>query len=89
MTIQWRAILPVILGAAIWLIPVPAGLTSAAWSYFALSVAVIAALITEPIPGPVAGLLGITAAAALNLSLPIPTIPFAGHFPDFPTARSG
>lgn len=67
MTIQWRAILPVILGAAIWLIPVPAGLTSTAWTYFALCVAVIAALISEPIPGPVAGLLGITAAAALNL----------------------
>ena len=67
MTIRWRAILPLALGAAIWLIAVPAGLTTNAWSYFALCVAVIAALITEPIPGPVAGLLGITAAAALNL----------------------
>jgi hypothetical protein len=28
MTIQWRAILPLFLGAAIWLIPVPAGLTA-------------------------------------------------------------
>src|SRR5512145_1254647 len=67
MTIQWRAIFPLFLGAAIWLVPVPAGLTGTAWAYFALCVAVIVALITEPIPGPVAGLLGITAAAALNL----------------------
>ncbi|HXV82609.1 MAG TPA: DASS family sodium-coupled anion symporter, partial [Candidatus Binatia bacterium] len=67
MTIQWRAILPLFLGAAIWSLPVPAGLTSNAWAYFALCIAVIAALIAEPIPGPVAGLLGITAAAALNL----------------------
>lgn len=67
MTIQWRSIFPLFLGAAIWLLPVPAGLTNNAWAYFALCVAVIAALITEPIPRPVAGLLGITAAAALNL----------------------
>ncbi len=67
MIIQWRAIVPLFLGAAIWSIPVPAGLTSNAWAYFALCIAVIAALIAEPIPGPVAGLLGITAAAALNL----------------------
>jgi hypothetical protein len=67
MTIQWRAILPLFLGAAIWLIPVPAGLTGNAWAYFALCVVVITALITEPIPGPVAGLLGITAATTLNL----------------------
>jgi L-tartrate/succinate antiporter len=67
MTIQWRAILPLFLGAVVWAIPVPAGLTNNAWAYFALCIAVITALITEPIPGPVAGLLGITAAAALNL----------------------
>jgi L-tartrate/succinate antiporter len=67
MTIQWRAIVPLLLGAVVWLIPVPAGLTGNAWAYFALCIAVIAALIAEPIPGPVAGLLGVTAAAALNL----------------------
>ena len=67
MTIQWRAIFPLVLGAAIWSIPVPAGLTSNAWAYFALCITVIAALIAEPMPGPVIGLLGITTAAALNL----------------------
>ncbi len=72
MSTRWRAIIPLLLGAAIWLIPTPQGLTANAWSYFALCVAVIAALITEPIPGPVAGLLGITTAAALLLVEPNP-----------------
>jgi len=72
MSSRWRAIIPLLLGAAIWLIPTPQGLTANAWSYFALCVAVIAALITEPVPGPVAGLLGITAAAALLLVEPNP-----------------
>jgi len=67
MTLRWRAIVPLLVGAAIWLMPVPPGLTGNAWTYFALCVAVIVTLIAEPIPGPVAGLLGITAAAALNL----------------------
>lgn len=52
MTIQWRAIFPLVLGAAIWSIPVPAGLTSNAWAYFALCITVIAALIAEPMPRP-------------------------------------
>ena len=64
--------MPLLLGVAVWLFPVPRGLTANAWSYFALCVAVIAALITEPIPGPVAGLLGVTAAAALLLVAPDP-----------------
>ena len=72
MTTAWRATVPLLLGAAIWLIPLPRGLTANAWSYFALCVAVIAALITEPIPGPVVGILGITAAAALLLVAPNP-----------------
>lgn len=45
----------------------PAGLAANAWYYFALFVAVIAALVTEPIPGPVIGLLGITVASLLGL----------------------
>ena len=52
MTIQWRAIFPLVLGAAIWSIPVPAGLTSNAWAYFALCITLIAALIAEPMPRP-------------------------------------
>jgi L-tartrate/succinate antiporter len=68
----WRAGVPVLLGAAIWLTPAPQGLAPSAWAYFALFAAVIAALITEPLPGPVIGVLGITAAAALRLVAPTP-----------------
>lgn len=68
-----RAIVPVVAGVAIWWIPVPPGLAPKAWSYFALFVTVILALITEPIPGPVIGIIGVTAATALLLVAPTPT----------------
>lgn len=58
---------PLILGVAIWVVPAPAGLTQSAWAYFALFVAVITGLITEPLPGPVIGVLGITVATTLRL----------------------
>jgi len=49
------------------LIPAPSGLTATAWHYFALFAAVIAALITEPLPGAAIGFIGVTVAAALLL----------------------
>ena len=67
-----RALLPLALGAGIALIPAPAGLSANAWHFFALFVAVVAALITEPIPSPVVGLLGVTLAALLRLVAPDP-----------------
>jgi L-tartrate/succinate antiporter len=42
-------------------------LTGAAWHYFALFAAVVAALITEPLPGAAIGFIGVTLAAALML----------------------
>lgn len=67
-----RALLPLALGAAIAAIPSPAGLSPNAWYFFALFVAVVAARITEPIPSPVVGLLGVTVAALLRLVAPDP-----------------
>lgn len=67
-----RVLAPLTLGAVLLLAPVPPGLAPGAWRYFALFATVIAALITEPVPGPVAGILGITAAAALGLVTPAP-----------------
>jgi L-tartrate/succinate antiporter len=67
-----RAVVPLALGASIAVIPAPAGLTANAWHFFALFVATIAALITEPIPSPVIGLLGVTLAALLGLVAPDP-----------------
>src|SRR4249919_1221512 len=68
----WRLLLPVSLGLVVASLPIPTGLTANAWYYFALFVTVIATLVTEPIPGPAAGLIGITAAALLRLVAPTP-----------------
>src|SRR4249919_1060473 len=66
-TARMRWALPVGLGIVLWLLPAPAGLTSVAWRYLALFTAVIAGLVTEPVPGPVMGLLGVSIAAGLGL----------------------
>jgi L-tartrate/succinate antiporter len=58
---------PLALGLILVLIPVPSGLSATAWRYFALFAAVIAALITEPLPGAAIGFIGVTVAAALGL----------------------
>ena len=58
---------PVALGLILLVIPAPPGLSATAWRYFALFAAVIAGLITEPLPGAAIGLIGVTIAAALLL----------------------
>ena len=63
----WKWIWPLALGFLLLLIPAPPGLTAAAWHYFALFAAVVASLITEPLPGAAIGLIGVSAAAALLL----------------------
>ena len=62
-----KAVVPLAIGAAIALVPVPEGLSANAWRYFALFAAVIAGLITEPIPPAIIGMGGVIAAAALGL----------------------
>jgi len=49
------------------LFPVPQGLTIAAWRFLALFVAVVAALVFEPLPGAVVGLTGITVAVVTGI----------------------
>ena len=58
---------PLALGLILFVIPTPSGLTATAWHYFALFAAVIAGLITEPLPGAAMGFIGVTIAAALML----------------------
>ena len=58
---------PVALGLILLVMPAPSGLSATAWLYFALFAAVIAGLITEPLPGAAIGLIGVTIAAALSL----------------------
>ena len=64
---RWRAILPLCVGALVLVLPRPEGLTPDAWRYFAVFIAVIVSLITEAIPGAVAGLIGITVATVFGL----------------------
>jgi len=64
---HWRAVLPVSIAALVLAVPRPGPLTPEAWHYFALFVAVIAGLITDVLPGSVAGLIGITLATLLGL----------------------
>jgi L-tartrate/succinate antiporter len=63
--VKW--LVPLGLGGALWLLPVPQGLTPAAWHYAALFVFVVAALVTEPVPSPVSGLIGVSVGAAFGL----------------------
>jgi len=57
-----RWVVPIALGLALRIIPVPGGLTANAWHFFALFAAVIAGLIAEPLPGPAVGFIGVTIA---------------------------
>jgi L-tartrate/succinate antiporter len=70
---HWKALAPIIVGLALLLVPVPAGLTPNAWYYFALFTAVIIALILEPIPAAAVGLVGVAAATVSLLVVPKPT----------------
>lgn len=63
-----RAAIPLSVGAVIGLIPVPTDLAPHAWLYFAVFVAVIVALITEPIPAAGIGLIGVTLIAVTGLA---------------------
>ena len=63
----WRAGIPLAVAALIALSPAPAGLAPHAWYYFAVFVAVIIALITEPIASAAVGLIGVTLITVLGL----------------------
>lgn len=56
-------LIPVILSLIISQFPVPQGLLPYSWYYFSLFVGIIVALIIEPLPGAVIGLLGIVIGA--------------------------
>lgn len=68
----WKYLVPLLVGAGICIIPVPAGLQPKAWYFFALFTTAILALILEPIPPAAVGLIGVTLAGALLLVDPKP-----------------
>jgi len=63
----YGALIPLAIGTAIALTPVPAGLSVDAWRYFALFTTVIVALITEPISPAIIGMAGVIAGAMFGL----------------------
>jgi L-tartrate/succinate antiporter len=67
-----RAVAPCVVGGAVLLVPTPEGLTDNAWHFFALFIATITGVITEPIPGAAIGMLGVCVATALGLVRPVP-----------------
>jgi L-tartrate/succinate antiporter len=62
-----NALIPLAVWGLLLLVPVPQGLQPHAWYYFALFAGVIVGLIFEPVPGAIIGLIGIAAAASLQL----------------------
>ena len=62
-----RIAIPLIALAIIWFLPTPAGLTVHAMRFFAIFIAVILALILEPLPNSAVGLIGCVAAGSLQL----------------------
>ncbi len=59
---QYRLLVTLVLAA----LPPPAGLAQHAWLYFAIFAGVIAALVTEPLPNPAVGLIGLSLTALLS-----------------------
>ena len=66
----WRVLVPVAAGIGTALVPAPAGLSTGAWHYFALFLAVVAGLVVEPIPAAGVGFIGMALAAASRLAAP-------------------
>lgn len=58
---------PLIVAFVVWLLPAPSGLSPQAMQYLAVFVGVVAALIVEPVPAALAGLMGVVLAGSLNL----------------------
>jgi L-tartrate/succinate antiporter len=71
-SVLFRALAPIVIGGAVFLVPTPAGLPPNAWHYFALFLATITGVIFEPIPGAAIGLLGVLTATVFGLVRPGP-----------------
>ena len=62
----WTGLVPIAVGVVIALIPPPAGLAPHAWYFFAIFAAVVAGLVTEPVPSQAVALIGVTVVAVLS-----------------------
>lgn len=66
LTAWWRYLAPLLVIAIIAVLPVPTGLESHTWRYFAVFAGVIVGLILEPVPGAVVAMIGISIIAILS-----------------------
>jgi L-tartrate/succinate antiporter len=66
MWISAKAIAPIVLTLLLALLPTPEGLPQHAWYYTAIFAGVVLALVLEPIPGALTGLVGVTVVALLS-----------------------
>lgn len=62
----WRVAIPVVITLILATLPPPPGLALHAWYYFAIFAGVIAALVTEPLPNPAVGLVGLVLMGLLS-----------------------
>ena len=67
-----RAAVPPAVAIVLALLPAPAGLTDAAWRFFALFAGTVTALVLEPLPATAVGVISVSLAAALRLVDPSP-----------------
>jgi L-tartrate/succinate antiporter len=67
-----RSAAPIVVGLGLSLAPRPSGLDAGGWRYLALFTAVVVALILEPIPPSMVGLLGVLVATMLGCVAPEP-----------------
>ena len=70
MTKLVRGLLVILIGTAIWLMPIPAGLKPAAWQLFAIFVATIAAFILQPLPIGAIAFISVTFTALIGVLKP-------------------
>ena len=61
-----KAVAPIVLTVLLALLPAPEGLAPHAWYFTAIFAGVVLALVLEPIPGALIGLVGVTAVALLS-----------------------
>ena len=62
-----KAVAPILVAVACYLMPTPEGLSPSAWLYVSIFLGVVVGLILEPIPGAFMGLLGVVVACALKV----------------------
>ncbi|QKF72398.1 sodium:sulfate symporter family protein [Aliarcobacter faecis] len=62
-----KLLIPVLVAIALWFIPVPEGLSSNAWHFLAIFLAVVIGLILEPVPAALVGFTGVSIVALLGL----------------------